>query len=190
MYARRRSLLTFRLNKCRPYRVTLQEGDVLYMPAFWHHEVRLHPVAHRILLSRRRRTFLDGHGQQQTANGVIVNISLYECCSVGDVGASTSVPCHLLLLHRRKSSAPRSFSRICRWQGESKVFLVCQVHSQVSIWTFESKPFIKLLVSIFPQTLHLKTLRYHAAYSPVFVWCVLQYIRRLEVASRAVGLTL
>ena len=30
-----------RLKRCRPYRVTLQEGDVLYMPAFWHHEVRM-----------------------------------------------------------------------------------------------------------------------------------------------------
>ncbi|CAM9573509.1 unnamed protein product [Scytosiphon promiscuus] len=32
-----------RLKRCRPYRVTLREGDVLYMPAFWHHEVRSYP---------------------------------------------------------------------------------------------------------------------------------------------------
>lgn len=30
---------TYRLKQCRPYRVTLREGDVLYMPAYWHHEV-------------------------------------------------------------------------------------------------------------------------------------------------------
>ncbi|CAM9512172.1 unnamed protein product [Ectocarpus sp. 12 AP-2014] len=34
-----------RLRLCRPYRVVLQEGDVLYMPAFWHHEVRSYPDA-------------------------------------------------------------------------------------------------------------------------------------------------
>ncbi|CAM9293620.1 unnamed protein product [Ectocarpus sp. 6 AP-2014] len=34
-----------RLKRCRPYRVVLQEGDVLYMPAFWHHEVRSYPDA-------------------------------------------------------------------------------------------------------------------------------------------------
>eukprot|EP00903_Cladosiphon_okamuranus_P016604 g15317.t1 len=32
-----------RLKRCRPYRVALHEGDVLYMPAFWHHEVRSYP---------------------------------------------------------------------------------------------------------------------------------------------------
>ncbi|CAM9161568.1 unnamed protein product [Ascophyllum nodosum] len=34
-----------RLRRCRPYRVVLQEGDSLYIPAFWHHEasVRSYP---------------------------------------------------------------------------------------------------------------------------------------------------
>ncbi|CAN0088184.1 unnamed protein product, partial [Sphacelaria rigidula] len=32
--------------RCRPYRVTLHEGDVLYMPAYWHHEVSGEPRKH------------------------------------------------------------------------------------------------------------------------------------------------
>ena len=33
-----------RLEKATAYRVSLREGETLYLPAFWHHEVRSAPA--------------------------------------------------------------------------------------------------------------------------------------------------